>query len=212
MITVNSFGLHWMEGDIAFLVQQGQIDHVLDVDLTIDVQVMLPKRKLQCPHNVRLEIASDLSLPPHPLVWAFCPLPKPLNDRIVVIEETEKNRLLVNQLLRLSSPSGSLSIQPIWMYTPAFISAQLTLTNIQPLVLTGHTVHHQPAFEKIAASSLYMPRRLVIMAPKWAASRMANTAFCETDTLSVKELEVLPLEAIGAHILRQRMLLPKTPN
>ncbi len=212
MITVHSFGLHWMEGDIAFLAQQGQTDHVLGVDLQLDVKVSLPLRKLQCPHRIDLERAEDRALPPHPLVWAFLPIPKPLNERIVFIEDNPRNQQLVNVLARLSSPVDTMVVQPIWVRTPKFISAQMHLTNVQPLVLHGHSMHTQPLFEKIASTALFTPRRLIMMAPKWVAIRTPNSIFYDTADLSPKELEGLPLERIGAHALRSRMLLPRTPN
>lgn len=209
MITVHSYGLHWLEGDIAYLVQQDQVDHILDVELNMDVKVVFPVRKLQCPHYIRLETAEDQTLPPHPLIRAFLPLPKKLNERITFIEDTPRNQQLVNILSRLSSPVNTLAVQPVWMYTLKFISAQLHLTNVQPLVLHGHSMHTQTMFEKIASTALFTPRRLVMMAPKWVALRTPNSIFYDTKDLSVTELEGLPLERIGAHALRSRMMLPK---
>lgn len=212
MIVVTSFGLHWMEGDIAFLAQQGQTDHLLGVDLQLEVKVSLPVRRIMCPHRIILDEAEDRSLPPHPLVRAFLPIPKKLNERIVFIEDNPRNQQLVNTLARLSSPADSMVVQPIWMRTPKYITAQMHLTNVQPLVLHGHSNHTQALFQKIASTALFTPRRLVMMAPKWVAIRTPNSIFIDTADLSVKELEGLPLERIGAHAVRSRMLLPRIPN
>lgn len=209
MMTFQSYGLHWIEGDIALLVQQTKIDHITGADLELDFKVHFPHKRLICPHRIDLSDRVEMDLPDHPLVRAFRPLPRAIDDPIIVIDDNQHNKLLVSQLSRLASPSEVISIQPIWLFNPSLMSSQLMLTNIQPLVVFGHNISMQDRYYRTADAAFHLPRRLVMMAPKWVSYRLPNALWIDTDDLSLEEVRSLPLEQIGAQILYDRMHLPK---
>ncbi|TIS85670.1 MAG: hypothetical protein E5W88_25400, partial [Mesorhizobium sp.] len=86
-----------MEGDIALLVQQDRVDHILGVQMGFDVKVVPPRRHtFGCPHNISLDAAIDHELPDDPLVQAFLPIPKQLGEKALFVEDTVENKQLVH--------------------------------------------------------------------------------------------------------------------
>lgn len=197
---VNHYGLHWADGDIGLLVQQNRVDHILGVKFEIPVTVRSPRQGLSCPHDIKLDQAEPASLPDDPLIQAMLPLPKQFGDKAVVLEDTLSNKTLVNELLRLC---GGGAMFPLWAAAPEVTHARLHLTNVSPLVLFGYEPHYQPTISKLLEASFFAPRRLVYLAPSWAVLR--EEAERISTSLTKKDVEALPLEQSGAHMLRERM-------
>jgi len=197
---VSHYGLHWTEGDIALLVQQDRVDHILGVKFEVPVTVRSPRQGLACPHNIKIDQAEPASLPDDPLIDAMLPLPKKFGEKAIVLEDTLSNKTLVNELLRLC---GGGALLPIWAATPEVTHARLHLTNLSPLVLFGYEPHFQPTISKILEASFFAPRRLIYLAPPWAVLR--EEAQRITTSLKTKDVETLPLEKGGAYVLRERM-------
>ncbi len=202
MLTFDRYGVHWIEGDIALLVQHGKVDHVLGVPMHYEATVKLPRQGFKCPHDIRIEDAKEGNLPDDPLVRAMLPVPKEMGDKIVFVEENENNKKLVSELLRLSSTSKN-EIQAMWMFAPHVIAAQLRMTNLSPLVLFGYTPGLNFKIRKILDMAYYSPRKLILIGPAYAVLT-TGVARCKTN-LKVEDVQDLPLEAIGAWHLKQYM-------
>jgi hypothetical protein len=201
------YGIHWVEGDIALLVQQNRVDHVLCINMDFDVTVKVRRQGLSCPHNIHLNDSAGF-LPNDTLVGAMLPLPKTLGSPAIHVEDTTENRQLVQRLLRLSSTPVSGSMRPLWMGNDKWNADALSLTNISPLVLYGVTNDHMWLARKILDASLYLPRRLIFMGPPEVS--VGGELQRVKPTLSSAEISSLPLEQIGAGILKQYML--EKPN
>ncbi|RWB08733.1 MAG: hypothetical protein EOQ39_19030 [Mesorhizobium sp.] len=201
---VPHFGLHWMEGDIALLVQQGRVDHILGVQMDFDVKVVPPRRHaFTCPHDISLGQTVSRELPDDPLVNAFLPIPKDLGEKALFVGDTVANKTLVNELLRLSSPKAT-TLVPLWMYRPEVFTTLLNLTNLQPLVVFGYRNELQMALSKLLEAAMFSPRRLIFMGPQWTVLR--QEAERVHTSVQIEHVDHLPLEQIGAARLRQRMM------
>ncbi|MES0134558.1 hypothetical protein NKJ88_06280 [Mesorhizobium sp. M0016] len=205
MIQVAHYGLHWIEGDIALLIQQDRVDHILGVQMDFDVKVIPPRRHaFTCPHDISLGSTADGDLPDDPLVNAFLPTPKELGEKAMFVEDTVENKKLVHQLLRLSTPTASAALAPLWMYRSEVFSTLLNLTNLQPLVVFGYRNELQMALSKLLEAAMFSPRRLIFMGPQWTVLRQEAERI--KTSAQIEDVAHLPLEQIGAARLRQRMM------
>lgn len=205
MIQVAHYGLHWMEGDIALLVQRDRVDHILGVNMDFDVKVVPPrKHTFGCPHDIQLGSTNDSELPDDPLVQAFLPIPKQLGEKALFVEDTVDNKRLVHELLRLSSPTASAGMVPLWMYRSEVQAVLLNLTNIQPLVVFGYRPELQMSLSKLLEAAMFSPRRLIFMGPQWTVLRQEAERI--KTTVTHNDVAYLPLEQIGASYLRSRMM------
>lgn len=203
MLTFDHYGLHWIEGDIALLVQQGKVDHVLGIPMHYDVTVKIPRQGLHCPHDIQLSDTSGHPLPDDPLARAMLPVPKEFGQPALFIEDTNENKRLVRELLRLSSTKTS-EMRPIWMGNPTLVASQLRLTNLSPLILFGYKPEHLWATRKIIEASFYAPRQLIMLGPRDMV--LQEEVLRHTARFNLQDLEGLPLEHIGAEHLKQHML------
>lgn len=196
MRVVNHFGVHFTDSGVGYLVQQDDVQHVLDIPLDIEVTVRKPRRSFSCSHAISLQGATEAPCPDTPLVRAFLPLPKQPGDRPIFLKDTPENQRLVQQLLRLSSPtSTSATMIPLWLMKEGVISDYLRLTNIQPLVLFGFSGKLQSRLNKILEFSTLAERRLVVMLPD--PFIRVRTDAIEPDVTD-RDIIDLPLEGIGA--------------
>ncbi|CCV12883.1 hypothetical protein [Mesorhizobium sp. STM 4661] len=205
MIQVAHYGLHWIEGDIALLVQQDRVDHILGVQMDFEIKVTPPRRHaFTCPHDIFLDQVLDGALPDDPLVNAFLPIPKVLGEKALFVEDTVANKTLVHELLRLSHPRASAAMAALWMYRSEVFSTLLNLTNLQPLVVFGYRQELQMALSKLLEAAMFSPRRLIFMGPQWTVLR--QEAERVHSLVQIEHVAHLPLEQIGAGVLRKRMM------
>ncbi|TIU40231.1 MAG: hypothetical protein E5W26_10945 [Mesorhizobium sp.] len=194
-----------MEGDIALLVQRDRVDHILGVQMNFDVKVVPPrKHTFGCPHDIQLDNRFEMDMPVDPVVQAFLPIPKQLGEKALFIEDTVENKRLVHELLRLSSPTASAAMVPLWMYRSEVQAVLLNLTNIQPLIVFGYRPELQMSLSKLLEAAMFSPRRLIFMGPAWTVLRQEAQRI--KTTITVDDVAHLPLEQIGAARLRQRMM------
>lgn len=197
MKTLDRYGLHWMEGDIALLVEDQRVQHVLGIPMEFDVTVKKPRQKLTCPHQIPLYDAEPGELPDCELVRAMLPVPKLDSEPILHVEDGN----YVRELLRLSSATTS-SMLPLWAAAPPVVASMLQVTNVAPLIIFGPNHDHSTKFNQIVEMALYSPRRLVVVGPK---SMVLRPEVIRIDPVS-HDLSSRPLERIGAWHLKQRML------
>jgi len=196
-LIVDHYGLHWMEGDIALLVQDTGIDHVLGIPMEFPVTLNTP-RKFFCPHKINIEDVVEPDLPDDELVRAMMPVPKAQGTPALFVEDNEANFGYVKTLQRLSSSTHQI---PLW-YTNDKLAQRVGLTNLAPLVVFGYNEYSQQALSKLIQTAFHSIRQLIYIGPKTAILRP------EMKRLDVKpvDLSALPLEQMGAWKLRQRML------
>lgn len=194
MITVPSWGMHWMDGDIPVLIQADGVQHALDIDVEFCVR---SAHRNPCPHAIDLAPAGvdrwrHLD---HPLVERFLPRPKQPGDPLVFVENSAKNRIISLQLLRLSS--ATVSAIPIWMLTSARLAQQLELTNIQPLVLYGTLDRSNTMLQRVCEAATLSLRSVVYLGPSSTVIRPGMERL-STEDLNGDSLALLPLEATSS--------------
>lgn len=203
MITLDHYGLHWMEGDIGLLVQDRQVDHVLGIQMKYDVVVKGIRRGLVCPHDINIHAAVCVPTPDDAVFNYFLPVPKAEGETAMFLDDTGDNKELVRFLLQLSS-SGRSEILPLWMLEPSVIAARLNITNLTPLVLYGYQNQYIHRFRQLVELSYHSPRRLVFLGNSDTVLRPEIKR--ASTTLTAAKIAHLPLEAIGANALKEKML------
>lgn len=198
MIHLDHYGLHWVEGDIALLVQQDRVDHVLGIPMEFPVEVKTFRRGLTCPHNIPLEFAEYHDLPSDELVRAMLPLPKPEGGLSLFVEDTPENWKYVVQLQKLSSSKQQF---PLWSCQPDVAGPMLQLTNLAPLIVFGYNEYNQITLSRLIQMAHHSPRRLIFLGPKNAVLRP------EIKRIEVKPVDLsdIPLDRVGAWHLKNRM-------
>jgi hypothetical protein len=200
MIYVDHYGLHWLEGGIALLVQQDRVSHVLGVHMNFDVKV---RTRRPCTHNIDLDSAvNDPILDEYrddPLFQAMLPVPKRGPEKPLFLEDTDENRQRVQLLTALSSKA---SVHPFWIARPEVISQWLNETNVQPVVLFGPRIEHHRQLSRVLDAGTFSRRQLVVLGPRHtvtggAAEHVTSRFRLDHDT---------DLAAAGAWALKQHML------
>ena len=211
---VNHYGLHKGNDSLWYLVQDEPLSQNfvgLPDRPTFEVRSVM---KRHCPHSTpykpeevsKKDWKTFLSIFSDPLVQALLPTPKEEKAKAPYFydatgEVCEAARILT----RLSNPKGSLTVT----VSPARETLHigyLSCTNLAPLVLTDIRTWHQKIMSNIAAQAAHLPRRLVFigydehMLMEHGLER-AKTFF--TSLVPLEELSALPLEAIGAHLVRK---------
>ena len=202
-ITVGHYGVHELPSKIRFLVQKNGVQTGLDVDLPVSVKV--DNYHARCPHAINLAMGVDGDLPEHPLVQRFLPLPRK-DPSAMYLADTPQNLELARTLLRLSSVTAGGSPMLLWA-NPRKLDP--FSTNIQPLVASGYTLGNHKTLTQLTTTVGIAPRPLLVLLPEWYAA--AQSGFLHPGTL-LKDLQGLPLEALGAGILRRYLRHETLPN
>lgn len=201
MMTLDHYGLHWLEGDIGLLVQDIGVDHVLGIPMDFPVEVKKQRTRMVCPHTIRLDEAEYHELPDDELVRAMLPVPKSQDSPILFVENTDDNTRYVRELLRLSS-SGSGCAMPLWMADGKAAGPLMNLTNLSPMVVFGYSMYDQIKLNRLIQMANYSFRQLLLIGPKGMVLRSEVKRISVTPT----DLSDIPLERVGTWYLKQRML------
>lgn len=206
-VAVECFGLHWID-NIAWLVQSDEV--VNFVGLRQKIRIKNPGG--ECPHQIPTEAEdpdqkswkSFLNLASDPLVRAMLPIPHPPGSRTFFLQDGPRvsSELLLG-LARLSSPV-SLPVKPMWMLRKAIIRRELEATNLQPLIVTGITSHHRAMMEMLVEYAQYTPRTTILVgASEVVVPPSVERIETKLDQGVCAEIEQLPMEVIGALIIRR---------
>lgn len=208
MKDVQSYGLHW-DRKTAWLVQgrggsnflglrercpfkgaRGMCSHLVPVAAPIPDRVHWDQF---------MEVFYD------PLVQAMMPIPSVSGKNLYFIEDrSDELMLYLANLSRLSSPIGK-AIRPARAVDPSLLEADLYRTNIQPLVVFEAKAPHQKLVETIRQLGAGAPRTVIVsgdenIVPK-GPFQVIETRI--KDLIPLEELTTLPLENVGAFLLRR---------
>jgi len=213
-IIVGHYGIHRTEGGIAFLEQQKGGTNAIGLREKSPFKVHLQKRYRPCNHLIPLAAPNPDAhhmevfgkIYNDPLVQAMLPIPRNgvktfyCND-----PHGELNMHLVN-LSRLSSPIHSI-VTPLWTVTMSTILEELTLTNVQPLVLTTFQAKDSQTLSDLSQAALFNPRTVVCTGAEDVVVPVVNAKRITTriHEIPVTDLMGLPLESIGAVLVRKYM-------
>jgi len=216
MIPVSHHGLHWADGGIAFLHQDEMVTNALGLPIPSPFEVRLPAgRRASCNH--RIQLPAEAPHPLHaeqlellrkdPLFAALLPLPPVTGGIIRVNAESVRLRPYLSCLSRLTSPIYRTMVQPFWLTTMARVLSELTVTNLQPLVLTDIGGIHQQTLTMILQAAPMFPRPLILVSSSFLILppevQQIETGMLDVD---LEDLIQLPLEQLGAWTLKQHMV------
>jgi hypothetical protein len=190
-------GIHWAEGDIAFLIQGEQIQNALGINLDCP----FPAGKGQCGHRINLQNTTDLAFPEHPLVDIMSPVPAQLPEPAFIAGDV---RLLIATLARMSSPV-QLPMRPFWAPRPKEIITALSQTNVQTLILTDVRPTDRKKLDQVLEAAPSMPRKLLLTGSKDVILGRGANRLTAPDW-DMEHIVSLPWEAYGATLLKQYML------
>jgi hypothetical protein len=203
---MNPFGIHWA-GAVAWLVQADGGENFVGLKNTCPV-----KGSGLCNHKIPTKVApvspeeEELwsQFLEDPLVQVMLPLPREEEDRAFFLNDAEdKLTPLLRQLSRLSSPIRN-CIQPFWLLNKKDFPRQLDASNIQPFIGVQATQKSQATLENLIGVSFNAPRTVIVTGDPNLVVRDPLTRI-ETSLTSdaIETLEQLPLEQIGAIIVRK---------
>jgi hypothetical protein len=211
---VSHFGVHWANGNIAYIEQEKSGTNALGLPEKSPFVVQLPQRAGRCNHLIALAAPKPDQLHMQflaklinedSLVRAMLPIPKTGTGGFYVVDPANKLRLHLVLLSKLSSPITTV-VRPFPSFNEAQIIEELQLTNVQPLVLTGVVAAHAPVLARIAERLPKLPRSLVLSGqadvPLPAGIQKLAS---EIDRYDLADLAGLPWETLGAVIVRRYM-------
>lgn len=203
---MSPFGIHWA-GAVAWLVQADGGENFVGLKNTCPVKGSglcnhkIPTRPLPISPEEEDQWNQFLA---DPLVQVMLPLPREEGDRAFFLNDAE-DRLtpLLQQLSRLSSPIRS-CVHPFWLMNKKDFPRHLGASNIQPFVGVQATQKSQATLEHLVGVSFNAPRTVVVTGDPNLVVRDPLTRI-ETSLTSdaIRILEQLPLEQIGAMIVRK---------
>lgn len=198
------FGVHW-DGPVGWLLQSGGGANALG----IKGDCPFPQPRGGCEHAIDLEGA-----PPSkshwgifkqflddPLVQAALPLPRPPDQRGFLLGEGWDTALTI--LARLCTPKAPAAL-PLWRLFHLELKGAQGRSNIQPWIVTQFTVKDQRKLQLIAAAVPALPRTVILAGSELLPCPVQLSRIRPTLTPSdLVTLQSLPLEAIGAEIVRR---------
>lgn len=174
---------------------------------------ILPPARVSCGHSISLELPPPSptdwgkfrSIWRDPLIQAMLPVPQLGSRGFFLVDESDQLSTRLVALARLTSPTTQV-VQPIWMTTSGDFKRAIRQTNIQPLVMTQVSVRDQRRVSHMARGAVYHPRTLIltggvdVLAPS-PLRRISSDLL----SLSAEDLNAMPLERIGAEIIRRQL-------
>lgn len=176
---VRHFGIHWADGGVPFLLEQGQSKCLWPYDVPSSFDVV--KQPLRCPHALASVLPKEGSAPSH-----LAPL---VNGGAFFIRSLSTSQIEAAHLL-----CGAVRPIAFTMWATRFsdLVDELNLTNIAPLILTGVEVRHYVDL----ISFLRIPRvRTVIVEGQHVLPMLTE--------IEIEPIKPDPsLTGIGAYLLR----------
>jgi hypothetical protein len=202
---IDHYGLHW-DKSVAWLHQGRGAANFLGVNQRSPFQVtdagmcnhLIP---VAAPIPDKLQWAEFSKVLSDPLVRAMLPIPN--GAGYFVADPYDDLSLYLTSLARLSSPIKPI-VKPLWTMTSNQIQKALRETNVQPLVLSQATAKDQKLLSEVAKLINYTPRTVVVTgAADLVVPSPMQRLTTEIRSMNIHDLMTLPLENLGATILRR---------
>lgn len=203
---VESYGLHW-QGSVAWLIQgRGGTNFV-----GLNAQAPFRAKGGECNHLIpaaapipdRVHWEGWQRISKDPLARMMLPLPRRVDERAAFFPGDGSLDLYLATLSRLSSPINPI-VKPAWLVTTKDLDRELSMSNIQPLVITGVKTRDQPLVDRIGQLVAFKPRPVVLVGdPDVVVSPPMRRFRTGLADVPLTDLMALPFENIGATILRR---------
>lgn len=225
---VTHFGIHFGEGNVAFLEQEkarryrgspGEPtgSNALGLRVRSDFRVVPRKANARCNHLFPLAaLTTDIEhwetflalVRSDHLTRAMLPIPRSVHGGYWLNQSelpAHDVGVYLAMLSQMSSPVSSI-VHPIWAMEVRNIADELTLTNVQPLVLTGCTATHTNQLNKLNEVVPHVPRTLLVTGANDVIVPPNFTRISTTITEHpLEDLLVLPWSSLGATVVRRYM-------
>lgn len=209
---VGCYGLHATEDGVNYLHQGAFAANFIGLKKPSPHVVRLRVRKA-CPHMInvlsprpdRVHWESFLKIMNDELVQEMLPLPKKPHGLVPFLgDEFGRLSKVLISLSRMCSPNYSvISTMSSTQWYERTLS-DLSITNVAPLIINGCGTRHQDKIIQLAGDSLHLPRKLILVGhPDMICRAPLRRITTELTTAIEDELMLLPLEAIGANILKK---------
>lgn len=202
---VDHYGLHW-DKSVAWLHQGRGAANFLGVNQKSPYQVVDAG---MCNHLIpaaapipdKLQWAEFTKILHDPLVEAMLPLPN--GGAFYIADPYDDLSLYLTSLARLSSPIKPI-VKPLWTMTSNQVQKALRETNVQPLILSQTTAKDQKLLNEVAKLTNYTPRTVIVTgAADLVVPAPMQRIGTEIRSMNIHDLMTLPLENIGATVLRR---------
>lgn len=207
MHQVEHYGLHW-DGPVAWLVQGRGGNNFVG----LKAQVPFHVKSGMCNHLIpaaapnpdRIHWEKFLTVFGDPLVQAMLPLPRPPGKTMFYVNDPEGEMTLHLSLFsRLSSPIQAV-VKPAGNVKVRDLEKDLSQSNLQPLVLVQASAGTQAVVDAIAQFSMILPRTVIIAgSPDVVMSPPMRRITTKITSIDLQDMMTLPLESIGAALLRR---------
>lgn len=206
-ITTEHYGIH-EDGTVTWLVQGRKGTNFVGLKQQCPFQVsggmcnhLIPAA---APIPDRLHWDQWMKIFPDPLVQAMLPVPHDPGRNVFFVEDPYNDLALhIATLSRLSSPIKPI-IRPAWTLKAKHLEKELVSSNIQPLVVAQANQKCQEIVDMIGQLSLFSVRTVVIIgAPDVVVSNPIQRIKTAIRDYDLSDLMVLPLENIGASLIRR---------
>lgn len=205
---ISSYGLHW-DGSVAWLCQGRGGNNF--IGLKAQCPFFVPGR-MMCNHLVPpaapvpdpLQWEAFMKFFPDPLTQAMLPIPNvPGQNLFFVPDPHDDLGLYLSNLSRLSSPITP-TVRPIWTVKIKELEKEMNASNIQPLVLVQADQKQQEIVDTLAQMATYSARTVIVTGrSEVVASAPFQRIQSELRDHSINDLVSLPMESLGATILRR---------
>jgi hypothetical protein len=194
---------------LAFLMQEDGGSNALELALDCPFEVVTDSPAIKCNHAIHLPRTQPagwdrfMELTSDPLVEAMLPVPMARDEFQVPVFLDRTDVAVVSKLATMSSPIRP-PIYPLWTQTPAKLRNQIWSTNVQPLVITNVLPTDAKILAQLFEVSRLAPRKLVLLGDQYVV--LGDRARRIRSAVTLKDLDGLDLQRLGAFYLRQEML------
>lgn len=208
MLPTEHYGLHW-DGAVAWLLQGRGASNFAGLRAKSPFQVnggmcnhLIPTA---APVPDRIHWDRFLEIFPDPLVQAMLPLPNPVGNNTFFVDDPYNDLAFhLSTLSRLSSPIRPI-VKPLWAMKVKDFEKELLTTNVQPLVLIQAGTKQQEIVDTIGQMANFAPRTVVITGdPNLVVQSPMKRITSQIRNHDLQEIMTLPLENIGAAVLRRK--------
>lgn len=210
-LTFPNYGLHKIKG-VTYLFQGRGPANFIGLKAISDMRVDNPYGVRFCNHVIptaaplpdQVHWKMFQKLMKDPLVQVMLPLPRAENDRFFYLEDPDDELGLYLVLLsKLSSPISKVA-QPVWTFSDDKLQKAVSITNIQPLILTQVTTKAQRFVNQVGKLSRYEPRTVIATGDgDVIASKPCKRIKTRIKDFPLEDLAQLAMEGLGAAIIRR---------
>lgn len=211
---VTHYGLHADDTGVWYLHQgRKQAGNFISLNRPSPFEVVNEGgRRVACPHLInssapmpdKVQWELFLEMYQDPLLKFFLPTPRVVTEPIAFVGDLNNELVMTLVLLsRLSSPIYPV-VHQLKNLTFDRIQAELRVTNLAPLVITGLQTKDQYEMERIVTEARRLPRRLILSGDPMLVIRppVERVQTYLSDFNEVK-LHTAPMESLGAVALRR---------